>query len=329
MMNELMDILETCLQELDKGHDLEGILAAYPEKTNQLRPLLIASRRARGFTVADPDTEVTRRGRAKVMQRAMELRERKSAAHKRAIPLVQRLAFSFIVATVLVVSGNGLVRASSTSVPGENLYPVKRSWESLRLMLTLNEDLRSELEFEFENERLEEVGELIAEGRTERIQFAGVFMELNGMLYVSGVPILITEDTQLPSQLVEVGSSVLVLGHTIDQGIVEVEKLELLPPGTIVPAGTPVEVESDLNDDNNSNQEGNLEDGSNENGIDDNSNSGDGLDVNENEENGNGESGNENASNDNSSGNSNSGGGREGGGDDDSGGGGDDDDDDD
>jgi uncharacterized membrane protein YgcG len=154
-------------------------------------------------------------------------------------------------------------------------------------------------------------------------------MELNGMLYVSGVPILITEDTQLPSQLVEVGSSVLVLGHTIDQGIVEVEKLELLPPGTIVPAGTPVEVESDLNDDNNSNQEGNLEDGSNENGIDDNSNSGDGLDVNENEENGNGESGNENASNDNSSGNSNSGGGREGGGDDDSGGGGDDDDDDD
>ncbi|MBM3126141.1 MAG: hypothetical protein FJZ87_13890 [Chloroflexi bacterium] len=321
-----MEILETCLQELDKGRNVESILTAYPEKSNQLRPLLTAAQRAREISVPDPGPEVIRRGRAKVMQHAMELRERQPVANKRAIPMVQRLAFSFVVAALLVVSGTGLVRASSYSLPGENLYSVKRSWEGLRLLLALDEDIRSDLEFEFENERLEEVSELISEGRTETIQFAGVFMEVNGMPYVSGVPILITENTQLPDQVVEVGSSVIVLGHTNKQGIVEVEKLELLPQGTIVPVGSPVEVEDKLDGEGNANDaEGSEIDSKVDNGFDDNVNShGNGNDNNENE------NLNENNSNGNgsNSGSSHSGGGDDDDGDSGSGGGGDDDDDD-
>jgi hypothetical protein len=69
-------------------------------------------------------------------------------------------------------------------------------------------------------------------------------MDVNGKAYVSGVPVLITVNTQLPVDVIQTGSSVLVTGHTNADGFVELETMALLPAGAVVPIGNPVEVET-------------------------------------------------------------------------------------
>ena len=252
MNNKLYDALETCLQEIEKGAALESVIARFPDLVNELRPILKASIQARRLS-ADPSAEAMRRGRAKLLQRASEMREAKTAPRKRVIPIFQRLALSLGMAATFLVSGTGLVGASATALPGENLYPVKRTWEDLQLLFTLDRDIRDVVRSQFEIERLHEVNELIAEGRHEVIQFAGVFMQANGVYYVSGVNVLIPSNLQIP----EIGSAVIVTGRTNAQGFVELESLELLPDGVFVPVGLPVEIESESESNSNSDVNGN------------------------------------------------------------------------
>jgi hypothetical protein len=95
------------------------------------------------------------------------------------------------------------------------------------------------LEDQFEYERLHEVNELLVEGRDETIQFAGVFMVVNGKSYVSGVPVLLPSNVLMPAS----GSAVVISGNTNPQGVVEIISLDLLPDGSLVPVGNPVEVD--------------------------------------------------------------------------------------
>ena len=240
-MNKLYDVLEICLLELENGASLESILARYPDLANDLRPILKASVMARTMAVPAPSPDAVRRGRAKLLQHASEMREAKIAPRKRMIPVFQRLAISFTLAAFFLASGTGLVGASSTALPGENLYPVKRTWEDVRLFFTFNPDYKEFLESEFESERLDEVGELLTEGRHETIQYSGVFMHVNGMTYVSGVPVSVPANLQAPAD----GVAVTITGRTNAQRFVEIESIELLPEGVAVPVGEPVEVENE------------------------------------------------------------------------------------
>lgn len=240
-MNKIFDALEICLQELENGMDMETVLARFPDLAGELRPILQTSLKARtrGASAAEPSADAIRRGRARLMQRATEMRESRVAPRKRVIPAFQRLALSFTVAALLLLSGTGLLNVSASALPGENLYPVKRTWEGVRLLLIFNEEARNLLKYQFENERLYEVNELLAEGRHETIQFAGVFMQVNGVTYVSGVRVILSADTQLPAN----GAAVILTGRTISQGFIEIITLELLPDGSVVPLGNPVKVE--------------------------------------------------------------------------------------
>jgi hypothetical protein len=245
-MNELYDALEECLNSLERGADVEAVLARYPHRANELRPLLDAAVRARGLVIPEPSAESFRRGRAALLQRAAQMREAKvSPARGRVIPFFQRLAISFALLALLLLSGTSLVRASSGALPGEKLYPVKRTWEDLRLLLVFDHERREALADEFENERLHEVNELLAEGRHETIQFAGVWMEVNGRFYVSGIQVVLTDATQMPDGALTNGAAVIIRGRTNADGFVEVESVELLPAGSVVPAGNPVEVETE------------------------------------------------------------------------------------
>ena len=199
---------------------------------------MLPSRRGRGACPCLPlSPEAVRRGRAKVLQQAAQMREAKVAPRKRMIPVLQRLAISFTLTALFLSSGTGLVSASSSALPGENLYPVKLTWENIRLFFTFNEEYRETLEHSFENERLHEVNELLVEGRDETIQFAGVYMDVNGVAYVSGIHIVILDTSILPTAPLSNGVAVVVTGHTNAQGFVDVESIELLPAGTVVPVG--------------------------------------------------------------------------------------------
>ena len=244
-MNNIYDALEYGLRALEDGADLNSVLARYPEFADELRPILEASIAAREMAAAGPSPDGMQRGRAKLSQRAAELREASAPPPRRVLPVFQRLSLALSIAVVFLLSGTGLVRAAAVALPGEGLYPVKRTWEGVRLFFVFDAKLREALESEYEDERLEEVGELLTEGRYETIQFAGVYMDVNGVAYVSGIRVVIVDATQLPAGDLRSGAAVIVTGHTNAEGFVEVEFLELLPAGTVVPVGNPVKVESE------------------------------------------------------------------------------------
>ncbi|NOH03713.1 MAG: hypothetical protein HND47_18000 [Chloroflexi bacterium] len=240
-MNKLFDALEVCLREIENGTDLETALARYPDLAGELRPILKTAVKMRGMSAPEPSSETARRGRARVMRRAAEIRESKRAPARRVIPVLPRLAISFALLIALLLSGTGILSASASALPGERLYPVKRGWENVRLFFIFDKEARELLANEFENERLHEIDELLAEGRHEMIQFAGVFMQVKDKTYVSGLRVVLPADIQAP----ENGAAVIVTGRTNAQGFIEVTSLELLPAGSIVPTGKPIEMESE------------------------------------------------------------------------------------
>jgi hypothetical protein len=159
-------------------------------------------------------------------------------------------AVTLAVVTALFVSGTGLVRAASTTVPGDNLYPVKRTWEDVLLLFTFNLQQREALEIEHENERLHELRELFAEGRDADVDFAGLVMSQNGNEWVvSGIPVMISAQTEIRDQGIVIGSAVRVEGHTQSDGAVLADEIKLLPPGAKLPDGSDKHEGEDQHDD--------------------------------------------------------------------------------
>jgi hypothetical protein len=193
-MNNLYEILEICLQEIENGADVDTVLFRYPAYAEELRPILETSRKAKELTTPAPSSEIVRRNRAKVLQRAAQMREANAQSSRRvwSVPL-RRMLVSLAVIVVLFMSSTGLVRAASITLPGDNLYPVKRTWEDVLVLFTFDAQSRQELEVEYENERLDELKELFTRGRSVEVEFAGIVTRLNGDLWlVAGIPVAIS-----------------------------------------------------------------------------------------------------------------------------------------
>ena len=244
MNNKLYDALEICLQAMKNGASLDAVLARYPKQASKLRPILLASQRAREITVPRPSADVMRRRRSQLLQRASGMRDsrRRPAWRQSVIPLFQRLAFALTLAVVFMMSGTGLVQASSSALPGEELYPIKRTWEGVRLLFVLKPGVREAMEGQYEQERLDEVSELLREGRVVSITFTGlVTADQNGNLLVSGVPVAVTTKTDYSGEQLVTGMAVTVTGQTDAMGQVTAMSLQVLPSGAFVPTGEPAE----------------------------------------------------------------------------------------
>ena len=237
-MNNLFDALEICLREIEDGADLDSVLLRYPDLAEELRPILVTTSKAKELSVHAPAPEVVRRNRAKVLQRAAEMKE----ATRSPKPLVnwfaslRRLASLTAVLAVFLASGTSLVGASSTSVPGDRLYGVKRSWEGMQVFFAFNTKTREALEVEHENERLQELHELFRSGRSTEVDFNGVVtgQTETGWL-IAGIPVIVAPQTDLPGEPVQVNAGVRVVGITQADGSVLAEIIELLPPGATLP----------------------------------------------------------------------------------------------
>src|SRR6185503_3542424 len=118
--NNLYEALEICLQELEQGADLETVLFRYPDLADELRPILEGSIHARSMAIMAPSLEIVRRNRSKVLQHAAQLRESKVKSSQRIwFASLRRLAVTVAVVAALFVSGTGLVRAASATLPGD------------------------------------------------------------------------------------------------------------------------------------------------------------------------------------------------------------------
>jgi hypothetical protein len=236
MSENLYDALEDCLAALQRGEDVESCLARHPGLAADLRPLLAAAAGAESLAVLTVPPEVARRGRARLLNQAAELRER-GAVSARTAPAVGlrfrrslRLAVSVFAALLVafVVGGVGLVFASSGSLPGDPLYRVKISWEDIRLQWEANPQAREALEHHFEQERVGEVDELIKLGRAEEVEFAGrVTAIFPDHIVVSNITVLLTPQTQIDGQLA-LDAMVKVEGYTEPDGSVMGREIKVL-----------------------------------------------------------------------------------------------------
>ncbi len=236
MSSKLYEALELCLQDIERGADVTTSLARFPDLAEELHPLLEAALAARALAAPHPAPDAIRRGRARLLTRAAEMRQQNARRRRFVLRGAFRsAAVALMVVAFLLLSGTGLVRASSRALPGDSLYPVKRTWEGVRLSLVFNPLQREEIEFEIENERLEEIGELFAEGRTENVSFEGWLegQQVDRWL-VSGVVVVITDETHLPDGPMSAGTAVRVHGVTRPEGVVEATEIVILPPDAVV-----------------------------------------------------------------------------------------------
>ena len=239
MSEILFDAFETCLQALEKGETLDASLARFPGLAAELRPMIEASFHARALDGSPVSHEVQRLGRLRLLQHAAEMRKTRRGPRRTWLYNFRPLAVSFML-VIFFLSSTGLVHASSGALPGDNLYPVKRTWEGMRLFFTFADKERENLEMEYENERLEEADDLLAEGRAESITFSGYITAQSEVQWmVSGLAVSINPQTILPHQPVTVGSGVIVHGMTTLDGYVDAQRIEIVPPGMAIPTPKP------------------------------------------------------------------------------------------
>ena len=240
-MTRLHDVLELCLNDLERGSDLDMVLSRHPEQADELRPILETSVQARGMSVLPPSYEVVKRNRARLLQHAAVMREEKRA------PVfwigwsdsLRRSLVALMIVILFFVSGTNLVRASAAALPGDGLYPVKRGWENVSLFFTFDANEREALAFKHEQERLDELKTLFANGRQVDVEFSGYVTEKDGDAWRVSNMLVITQQTdaptQMPDQDVPLGAAVRVKGRIIGDGVVLAAEIELLPSGYRVP----------------------------------------------------------------------------------------------
>ena len=220
------EVLETMLENIfEHGADIESSLAEFPEFAEELRPLLQSAMSASALAAPPASADVARRGRTRLLAQAAKIRD--------TAPASRVSFFSFRLATaaltlllVFFVGGTGIVNASASALPGDNLYAVKRGWESAHFWFA-DEDKTASLEAEYEEERRGEVQELLGGGRLAAVRFEGVVSSLNGSKWeVAGVPVIVSKEADV-EDAIQVGSDVIVSGQTQSDGTVLAEMIVL------------------------------------------------------------------------------------------------------
>lgn len=232
MNDKLILALEECLVMLDQGSGLESCLHRYPAFADELRPILLAAMDAKSIEEDQIPIDVIRRSRSKFLDAAAEIREQKKSrktAFGSPWQRVFRLGMVLLLAVILVagVSGTGLVNASSGSLPGDRLYPIKLTWEDIRLKLALSQADRVSLEKSYENERVDEINHLIDSNRSEKVKFFGQVEDVQpDQINVSGIRVVITAETRVEGEILP-GVWTRVEGETRAAGVVSAIKIKV------------------------------------------------------------------------------------------------------
>jgi len=74
------------------------------------------------------------------------------------------------LALLLVFAGGGTVAASSGSLPGDTLYPVKTATEQVQMKLTFSRTAKAKLQARFAERRIKEMARLAEKGRMAQLE---------------------------------------------------------------------------------------------------------------------------------------------------------------
>jgi hypothetical protein len=161
MSKKKAEILEKSLQQAAQGKSIDEALAPLVE-TAQLVSAL----------AEPPPTPPNRliRGRRLFLTEASRLRVQQTAKPKayvwRAGNMRMKLAGALIAALLVFGMVFGVGQAAAASLPGGPLYGLKLTAEQARLELTSDPEAKAELAVELAENRLDEIGRMMAAGKT-------------------------------------------------------------------------------------------------------------------------------------------------------------------
>ncbi len=160
------DILDACLDRITrKGDSIEQCLESYPEQAGELEPLLRAALSVKDVSSIEPRTEFQRMAKARLLSAVAAKKEKEG---RRRLPLwnwQQRWAVALAVVLALVMMGGGTVAASTNSLPGDVLYPVKTTTERVQAFFTFGKEAKANLYMRFAERRIVEIEALAERAR--------------------------------------------------------------------------------------------------------------------------------------------------------------------
>ena len=219
------DILDECLERVAAGESVADCVANYPEHASELAPLLQSAAAVRMTAHAAPNPELAReRGRQRLAHALAQGRAAPAPAPEPPLwerlrnvlrtPMVRPLLAAFAAVFVLAFAAGGVAVASSDSVPGEPLYWVKTTRESIELRMQRSDMGRSQQHARLAGERNDEMYTLIERGRVQEAEelivrfrqhltmsanYAGVVVVVNPVEMPSTVHVQIVSGPQMTS----------------------------------------------------------------------------------------------------------------------------------
>ncbi len=161
------DVLNECLERVAAGDDVGRCASSYPEHEEELLPLLTMAAAMQAVSTPPNTAEAKARDFIRFSKAVADRRARKRRAVPALLrPMAKPLIVSFAAVAVTVVAAGGTTVASSNSVPGEPLYWVKTTRESISLRIIPRSDISTaKVHARLAEERGEEMQRLIEMGR--------------------------------------------------------------------------------------------------------------------------------------------------------------------
>jgi hypothetical protein len=232
MTKKLYDSLEDALTDLESGRKLDTILADNPELKTEFSDILDSPQMTRAEVGKDIPAEVLARSRTFILSRAMQLRQN-SQPGSRFFRRSQRLTIALILAFVILLSGGGLAAGSAQALPGDQLYPVKRVAENLRLNIAVTLKDHQAVEDRYQTRRINEVEQLLSMRRSAFVQFHGRVNKRDGERWdIGGIDVRQNSQTILIGNILP-GVVVEVEGLTIPEGWVQAAEIHLQTLGFV------------------------------------------------------------------------------------------------
>ena len=164
------NLVNECLERLAAGESVTDCLAHYPERADELAPLLRTMHATmQASRVATPSAAGKARGMERMQAALAEGRQRRGRCLQLPRlfwrPTATPIAAAFAVVFLAIVAAGGTTVASADSIPGEPLYPVKSIREGVQERIARSDEHKAQVHAKLARERGREMRELIVRGR--------------------------------------------------------------------------------------------------------------------------------------------------------------------
>ncbi len=205
-----------CLDTLAQGQTVEQVLARYPNEAAQLRPMLETAQALPALRM-QPSEAARMKSHQQFLAQADLLRRTSS---RRTLGFLPRLAAGFLVVALIAgVFGTGAVTASTSALPGDPLYGLKRTVENVQLSTAGSASARQQLQQEFDQRRRDETSKLLNAGRESEVGFSGSIEDLQPNAWiVGGLVVEVNANTSIVGTP-QIGREAEIRGNTGPNGL--------------------------------------------------------------------------------------------------------------